>query len=183
MILKQLSKQKNNLISGKNVMVNVQNFSEPPTERRTREIDQDHVKRLEEQFIKNPTVFTVLIGHIPNGTELSDNLEKRSNTRIEVLGGNHTRQALLNIGSVDICVSTNIYQGLSDLQALRLGLQHNEIHQFSKKPTFEDTVKLFRCILKNVESEFRGKGKKGISSEWRDRIACLTDTNVSTNYK
>ncbi|CAG2208684.1 unnamed protein product [Mytilus edulis] len=76
---------------------------------------------------------------------------------------------------------SDIFAGLIDMQALKLGLQHNELHKFCKKTTFEDTIKLFREILRQTERENIGMNPKSISSEWRNRVAVLTNTQVSSN--
>ncbi|CAG2220928.1 unnamed protein product [Mytilus edulis] len=68
------------------------------------------------------------------------------------------------------------------MQALKLGLQHNELHKFSKKTTFEDTIKLFREILRQTERENIGMNPKSISSEWRNRVAVLTNTQAHEDF-
>ncbi|CAC5373910.1 unnamed protein product [Mytilus coruscus] len=62
-----------NLIGG-NIKVHIQNLIEPAKERKTRELDTEHVTALEEQFKKELNLYTVLIRYMPEKLEL-DQLE------------------------------------------------------------------------------------------------------------
>ncbi|CAC5412125.1 unnamed protein product [Mytilus coruscus] len=48
---------------GKNLLVNISNLVEPAPEKKVRDIDYDHLRRLEEEYRKSGHVFTVLIGN------------------------------------------------------------------------------------------------------------------------
>ncbi|CAG2248383.1 unnamed protein product [Mytilus edulis] len=48
--------------------VHIQNLVEPAKERKTRDLDTEHVTALEEQFKRNLILYTVLIGHMPEKT-------------------------------------------------------------------------------------------------------------------
>lgn len=150
---------------------------EPAKERRTRDLDEEHVKNLESQFRTNTALYTVLIGHISEPCELSG-LAEAGSAKVEVLGGNHTRQALVNIGA-DVLVQMDIYLNLREIDALKLGWVHNEIHKFSKHASFEETVKLFHDLLVQMKGN-KNLGPKAVQSRWREQICSLTDTTVST---
>ena len=62
---------------------------------------------------------------------------------IEVLGGNHTRQALTELQYSEN-VPVVIYAGLTNDQALYLGYEHNRIHHNNRVMTFEEDVMIFR---------------------------------------
>ncbi|CAG2249834.1 unnamed protein product [Mytilus edulis] len=166
-----------NLI-GRNIKVHIQNLVEPAKERKTRELDTEHVTALEEQFKKELNLYTVLIGHMPEKLEL-DQLEIPGRAVVEVLGGNHTRQALMNIGKTNMLVSMDLYMSLSNEQALRLGLKHNDIHRLSRQTTFEESIKLFREVLFRIKKQKPHMKPKDISAEWRLNVASIMDTPKS----
>ncbi|CAG2199096.1 unnamed protein product [Mytilus edulis] len=162
---------------GKNLLVHVSNLVEPAPERKVRDIDYDHLRRLEEEYMKSGNVFTVLVGFV-NSLEYIEELQQPGKGPVEVLGGNHTRQALLNLEK-NICVPMNIYFNISNVQALKLGWLHNEIHSSSKVTTFEEQVILFRNILEAVQRDNPNTIQRTINGEWRSKIAQILNKEKS----
>lgn len=99
---------------------------------------------------KNPDChFTKLLLHIRNKEPQEVIIEQLNSGdyTFEVLGGNHTRSALQTLGSQhNICVDATVYAGLSDGQALCLGLQHNQLHTTAKPMSFTNYINMFRKI-------------------------------------
>ena len=88
-----------------------------------------------------PTLCVHIPSNLPNHINMADILNGTS--VMEVLGGNHTRQAL-----TELLYSENvpvvIYAGLTNDQALYLGYEHNRIHHNNRVMTFKEDVRLFR---------------------------------------
>lgn len=158
------------------MLVHVSNLVEPAPERKVRDIDYDHLRRLEEEYMKSGNVFTVLVGFV-NSLEYIEELQQPGKGPVEVLGGNHTRQALLNLEK-NVCVPMNIYFNISNVQALKLGWLHNEIHSSSKVTTFEEQVILFRNILEAVQRDNPNTIQRTINGEWRSKIAQILNKEV-----
>lgn len=118
----------------------------PGESREVRPLDPEHAKKLEKDMKRNPDCnFTKLLLHIRKDPHEVD-VEKLNSGEytFEVLGGNHTRYALQTLGQHNMFVDAAVYAGLSDGQALCLGLQHNQLHKNAKPMTFTNYVLKFR---------------------------------------
>lgn len=153
------------------MLVHISNLVEPAPERKVRDIDYDHLMRLEEEYMKSGNVFTVFVGFV-NSLVYIEELQQPGKEPVGVLGGNHTRQALLNLEK-NVCVPMNIYFNISNL-----GWLHNEIHSSSKVTTFEEQVILFRNILEAVQQDNPNTIQRTINGEWRTKIAQISNKEV-----
>ncbi|KAK3100259.1 hypothetical protein FSP39_017051 [Pinctada imbricata] len=145
---------------------------EPINERKVRDLNEKHVTELEKEFIETPQVFSVLIGHVIRPDATLESIQKEGYPYIEILGGNHTRQALQNLSKRNksiqrVCI--DVYKDLSTTEAIMLGVQHNAKHEHSRHTTFEDLVKLFRRLHKDCQSKEVLPKKR--AALWRQEIA------------
>ncbi|XP_053393670.1 uncharacterized protein LOC128555411 [Mercenaria mercenaria] len=148
--------------------VHVCNLCPPHPSRSTRLLDHDHVGNLVESFQGNGCgQLVMMIGMVSPGTDLS-RLREPGEAMIEVLGGNHTREALQALekkGALDVeHVKVRLYRSLPQTSALALGFQHNYLlHEKKRAVTFLEKVKLMRdCRLDN-KSE----------TEWKDMLVIV----------
>lgn len=151
----------------------------PPPQRRVRELNLSHVNELKASFNRQggnltlPTLAVHVANAFPNHILEDDVLEGKHD--LEVIGGNHTREALMDL-DVDIKVPVTIYAGLSNDQALLVGYEHNKVHQSSREMTFAEDVILFR-------SRLVGDPEAGLTqanrTQWRKRMANILGVTVS----
>jgi hypothetical protein len=147
-----------------------------------RDLDPVHVKELEEQFLKSRSLFCVLVGYIPTKRTNLSNLASPGSGQVETIGGNHTRQALQNLHKQGKClhithVNVNIYEALTNIEAMQLGFMHNEQHEHSKASSFEEKVKLFRKLYLSAK-EVYPKNEKKCASHMRDQVAHVLGIEV-----
>ena len=92
-------------------------------------------------------------------------IEEKSVT-IEVIGGNHTRAALLMWkGFRDPYVYMTIYDGLKDEKALQIGLHHKEVNKWARPMAFLEKVN----IITNLNQDTKAIGsvfQKKEDSSW-----------------
>ena len=109
---------------------------------------------------------------------------------VEVLGENHTRAALQRLVKSSECtqkekyqfVYMDVYQNLTQDQALFLAFKHNELHENSQELSFSEKVMFFHKLLLDCERKFAGQTKKLISTKWRSEIAAIMNKSVSNVY-
>ncbi|XP_062566152.1 uncharacterized protein LOC134228509 isoform X2 [Saccostrea cucullata] len=171
---------------GRNLLVPICNLIEPAPLRKVRDLDQSHVRELEKQLIDTPQVFSVLIGHVTAEDASLDVVQVEGFPHIEVLGGNHTRQALQNLmkreGSIQkVCI--DIYKNLTPTEAMLLGLNHNAKHEYSKQTSFVEIVKLFRKLREECQS--KEKSAKKCALMWRGQAAVImgVNTKLKNSYR
>ncbi|CAC5412124.1 unnamed protein product [Mytilus coruscus] len=73
----------------------------------------------------------------------------------------------------------NTYFSLSNVQALKLGWLHNEIHSASKVTIFEEQVILFGNILESVQKDNPNTVQRTLNGEWRSEIAQILNKEKS----
>ena len=164
------------------------NLFSPSEDSSVRELDADHVTNICTQIKRSHSYYTTLIGVVKTKNESEINISDLQNpntARIEVIGGNHTREAYKRLreeGYLEeqFCLPVDLYTNLSIPQILNLGFMHNEIHEHSKKMTFEEKIKLFRKIRLETNMEHPNASPRVWSSLWRGRLATLTNRSVST---
>jgi hypothetical protein len=116
-----------------------------------REPDEKHVKELEEEFILRPqNYFQLMVVNIHG--EFEANYDK---CHLEVIGGNHSRQALQNIlrredvtnkspFELKMCL---IYKDLSPDEAKYIANQHNEVRKMGSDLDLVSRATFFRYAL------------------------------------
>lgn len=139
---------------------------------------------MEKKLLETPQLFSVLIGNVCSENNANiDKIQEDGFPFVEVLGGNHTRQALQNLANKEgavrkVCV--DLYENLTPSEAIFLGLKHNSIHECSRQTSFVELVQLFRKLLQ--ECRKKEKLPKKCSSMWRDQVASIMCVNVSKVY-
>lgn len=115
-----------------------------------RPTDDEHVKALVKQMNKEKNSdYTIMLLHLSGVNKSKFNESAISDFTYETLGGNHTRLAYQQVHGADsdIEVQAKIYCGLTYIEALRLGVSHNEIHELAKKDSFMDCAIRCRNLL------------------------------------
>lgn len=150
--------------SGDCIDVHISNLIEPSPRRLVRPVDSEHVQFLTEEFKSNSTSFVILAGFVEDDCDIPCLKEPDCGTEVEVIGGNHSRialQYLLASGHLtEETVRVKLYSGLTDDEALGVGVLHNSQAQKSKKMTFMDVSRLIRDKLKDCPQEDMLKEKQ-----------------------
>lgn len=125
--------------------------------------------------------YTTLIGVLKTDVENTEALQHPHTAEIEVIGGNHTRAALQKLqleGHIEenYCVLVNVYRKLTVAQTLHLGFMHNEMHESSRKMSFQEKVILFRKLRNEVRTDAKKPRQSVI--EWRGRVATVINKTV-----
>ena len=127
--------------------VHITNLTAPHDEGMVRRVDYEHVKRLEKSFLENTTQIAMLAGHITKKVPMKM-LAQPGKASVAVLGGNHTRLALQSLHEKELLVQPlirmTIYEGLSDIRQLQVGVHHNEVLKQSKAMSFMEKASLMR---------------------------------------
>ena len=152
-------------------------LSSPPPQRLVRQLNQLHVAELKVGLEKHGAVFNQLNVHIPNHLSCHINKEDLLEGRypLETIGGNHTRQALVELGQ-EIMVPVIVYAGLTNNQALMVGYEHNRLHQSSRAMSFAENVLLFRSRLVADPDQGLSQAQR---TKWRQRMAPILGLPVS----
>ena len=170
------------MLSGENVLVNIGNLRPAKPERMVRQVNRRHVEELVSSFLsaKVFTQYTPMVGVVFSEEKEIDFLQNGTCV-VEVLGGNHTLQALLEIkAQLDIVtVTIRLYRNLTDQQCLRIGFKHNDVHEKSRKNTFSEQCLLARRLLSDTRRRFKNMGKKNQMTIWREEVATVFGVNVS----
>ncbi|XP_052287057.1 uncharacterized protein LOC127882458 [Dreissena polymorpha] len=129
--------------------VHVKNLIPPHPSRAVSVINHDHVSFLTDSFVSNPIGQIVTLVRMVGPEDDNSHLDREGGSKVEVLGGNHTREALLTLharGTLDReTVQVNLYRELPQTTALSIGFQHNAVLQEGRKQlTFLDKVRLMR---------------------------------------
>ena len=154
-------------------------LSSPLKQRTVRNLNRSHVQELKESFEKHQAknVFNTLAVHIPNMFPMhvtkQDVLEGKY--MLEVLGGNHTRQALTEVQK-NVKVPSVIYTGLTNDQALAIGYEHNKKNEKSRLMTFTENVLLFRRKLHGNPDQTLSQTQR---AQWKKTMADILGTTVS----
>ncbi|XP_061186956.1 uncharacterized protein LOC133195096 [Saccostrea echinata] len=116
-----------------------------------REPDKKHVKELEEEFLLRPhNYFQLMVVNICG--DFDTNYDK---CHLEVIGGNHSRQALQNLLKRDDVTNKSpfelrmclIYQDLSPDEAKYIANQHNEVRKLGSDLDLVNRATFFRYAL------------------------------------
>ncbi|XP_060591455.1 uncharacterized protein LOC132746355 [Ruditapes philippinarum] len=113
--------------------------------------------------------FQLLAGNILSG-DLENAMQERG-MRIEVIGGNHTKAALMTLyrqGLRNPYVQMTLYEGLTDEEALKVGLHHNETNLKAKPMSFLDKVDVIVKLkqdIKAVASVFQKKNGRQVRND------------------
>ena len=153
-------------------------LSNPLQTRAVRDLNEAHVQELKDSFqVKKKSIFSTLAVHIPNVFPMyvTKNAILEGKHTLEVLGGNHTRQALMEIDET-IKVPVTIYAGLSNDQALVIGYEHNKKNEKSRLMTFTETVVLFRRKLTGDPDQALSQTQR---TQWNRKMAEILGTTVS----
>lgn len=160
------------------------NLIAPSDDIQVRSLDDKHVENVYSNIKRAHGHYTTLIGVLKTEVENIEALQHPHTAEIEVIGGNHTRAALQKLqleGHIEenYCVLVNVYRKLTVAQTLHLGFMHNEMHESSRKMSFQEKVILFR----KLRNEARIDAKKPRQSviEWRGRVATVINKTVSIN--
>ena len=134
--------------------MHVSNLIEPVPSRLVRSLDQAHVEVLKEEMRQVGTSFCVVVGvyFTLDGHSIKE-LEKPSNLKVEVKGGNHTRAALQDLPKegelAKETISVKLYRDLSNTECFEIGFFQNKSLEKSKTMTFVEISKLMRKKLSN----------------------------------
>ncbi|KAH3875564.1 hypothetical protein DPMN_038832 [Dreissena polymorpha] len=118
----------------------------PHPSRAVRVINHDNVSFLTDSFISNPIGQIVMLVGMVGPEDDTSHLDRKGGSKVEVLGGNHTREALQTLharGTLDReTVQVKLYRELPQTTALSIiGFQHNAVLQEGRKPlTFLDKI-------------------------------------------
>lgn len=159
--------------------VHVNNLTAPHPSRITRVLHHDHVDTLMDSFQENDCgQLVILVGMLTSEGINVATLKDEGSTSIEVLGGNHTREALqsLYLKGVHTCktVKVNLYNPHTTTAALAIGYQHNAILHEAKRPLcFVDKVRLMRDCRPAVSMN------KVELAEWKDMLVVVFRAKVS----
>lgn len=121
--------------------------------------------------------FVILVGMLNSSTMDPEKLSDEGYGKVEVLGGNHTREALQSLllkGALSCStVKVNIYKPLPVSSALAVGYQHNAILQEKRRPMhFIDKVRLMRyCRPSDTMT-------KNELLEWKDMLVIVFRAKV-----
>ena len=166
------------MISGENVKVHITNLTEPDAFLQIRTLNEDHVSNMAAKIERSYDPFTILIGILDDNCNVAD-LERPDQTKIQVLGGNHTRAALQLLherGSTrddTKYVRMDLYHGLTNQQALFLAYSHNEMHEHSRQMSFEEKVNFFHNLRERTAANNPKLTQRDLASAWREQIATL----------
>ena len=112
------------MLSGENVLVNIGNLRPAKPERMVRQVNRRYVEEQISSFLSTKvfTQYTPMVGVVFSEQKKIDFLQNGT-CAVEVPGGNHTLQALLEIkGQLDIItVTIRLYRNLTDQQCLHIG--------------------------------------------------------------
>ena len=165
--------------------MHIDNLVEPSFERKFRSLDFGHVKEIKENIIQRPECKNnIMLGNVDstshvNVTELM--LRTSGEAIVEVIGGNHTRMAIVQIRKLqqhkhNPCFSlwpVKIYSSLNQLECQKLGFEHNLDNECVKPNTSIDILHFFRkellTICKN-ENDQRIKSTGKESKLWKANI-------------
>ncbi|KAK3098183.1 hypothetical protein FSP39_016945 [Pinctada imbricata] len=138
-----------------------------------------------ESFMLSYNNFTTFVGLVDDGCSI-ENLTVPGQCKVQVLGGNHSREAIQAIRKRDEFkdaeefqfVYMDIYSNLTKEQAWYLGYSHNEIHSNSKEMSFMEKVTFFRKALESCQSRCEGANQKKISQQWRSDLAAVLNKTL-----
>ncbi|XP_071500358.1 uncharacterized protein [Diadema antillarum] len=153
-------------------------LSTPPKQRLVRTKNDAHVQELICSFkrldgnIPVPTIVAHIPNTLPKYISASDVL-KGIHT-LEVLGGNHTFEALQFLQYTKN-VPVAVYAGLTNDEALHLAYEHNSVHQHSRSMTFIEEVCLFR---KKLVGDPDAGLNQSARTKWRQIMATILGANV-----
>ena len=158
--------------------VHVSNLIAPHPSMSTRNIDIRHVRTLTNSFkeFDHGQLF-IVVGMLTNEEMKLDNIQIEGTGNIEVLGGNHTREAIQSLLKDGLLnkktVKVNLYKPLPLTAALAIGYQHNSVLHEKKKPlTFMDKVNIMRQC-RPAEQMNRQQ-----TNEWKDRLLFIFRVKV-----
>ncbi|XP_019616710.1 PREDICTED: uncharacterized protein LOC109464217 [Branchiostoma belcheri] len=165
----------------------IQHLKQPAWKRLVRVADRQHVDKLKKVFVHTSVQATILIGNICNITAEQFEESEINNYEYEVIGGNHTRIALQEILQEtpdqleNTTVHLNVYCGLPDDMAKRLGMDHNNAINCSKPETTLDRLTSFRASLYNKAgysspddiSSVEPPTERATLSAWKDGLAIM----------
>lgn len=165
--------------------VKVNLLTAPSLINQVRGVDEKHSQKLQKEMEKNPDCqYLKLLVHIP-GVVAADVVHDKINSgdyNLEVIGGNHTRIALQSMKQAKKeFVDAAVYAGLSPIQALSLGIKHNDTHNHAKAMGFHDYVHLFRKIWHNTISDLEHPTMKE-RSQMNANLANMLRLSVSTPW-
>ncbi|XP_060568788.1 uncharacterized protein LOC132727366, partial [Ruditapes philippinarum] len=130
------------------VEVHIDNLIAPHPSRATRVLDHDHVGKLTESFSDNSCGQVVIFqGMLTDDMVTHSTLYQEGSGKVEVLGGNHTREALQTLhrkGTLGYTtVKCNLFRPLPRIFALRIGYSHNMVlHEKVKPVSFMDKARM-----------------------------------------
>ena len=166
--------------------MHISNLIEPSPRRLVRSVDSEHVQFLTEEFKTNSTSFVILAGFVENDCDVLSLREPDCGTEVEVIGGNHSRialQYLLASGYLtEETVRVKLYSGLTDDEALEVGVFHNSQAQKSKKMTFMDVSRLIRDKLKDCLPENMLKEKQKLAKIFGLKVSIISSSTVSNIF-
>ena len=144
--------------------MHIDNIIVPDQARKVRDLDPEHVKKLKAEFRQYRSPFLMFAGHVPKNVDIDSLKQPSEKPMVEVIGGQHTCAAFRELyeEGVEDCslVNMNIFTGLTNMEALEIGFQHNEMIKLGKPLGFIDFVKMLRFHLFSGQTVDERKQKK-----------------------
>jgi hypothetical protein len=117
-------------------------------------LKEEYLHSYQSGFLSSPMIVAVFHAsstdentvHVPDYTTLNDVTMNPSNYILEVIGGNHNRQAKVDLSVVNPTVESfkfhpvQFYINLTTQECLTLGRKHNQVNSTAHKQTFRDQV-------------------------------------------
>ena len=127
-----------------------------------------------------------MIGLVDNKCDTSK-LDIEGTASVQVLGGNHSREALQilrtrtkseSYTTENNFVYMDVYCNLTKEQAWYLGMSHNSIHTNSKAMNFIENIRFFHKARQDCTDKMPGETKKKIAEKWRSIISAVLNISV-----
>jgi hypothetical protein len=160
------------------VEVHIDNLIAPHPSRATRVLDHDHVGKLTESFSDNSCGQVVIFqGMLTDDMVTHSTLYQEGSGKVEVLGGNHTREALQTLhrkGTLGYTtVKCNLFRPLPRIFALRIGYSHNMVlHEKVKPVSFMDKARMMRDCRPSLDMT------KEETNKWKDSLKTVLGVKV-----
>lgn len=155
------------------VEVHLGNLVAPHPSRATRVLDHEHVGMLTESFANDSCGQIVIFqGMVTDGMVSPSTLYQEGTGKVEVLGGNHSREALQTLyrkGTLSYStVNCDLFRPLPRIFALSIGYAHNTVlHEKVKPVLFMDKARLMR------ECRPSGEMTKDETVKWKDSLVTV----------
>ena len=168
--------------------VSLEQLEEPTEETLFRKVDSKFVDALKDGILRSNVssyvhVFPVNCVSVQRIADFRE--ADIASYRFQTLGGNHLRQALLQIASEkrsrrEPTQVVKIYVGLTTPEALRVASDHNTRTHFKRKTSFFEEASLCRKTIKKMPND--DAKACTLDKEWREMCQALLCREKQVNY-